>query len=433
MNFFQQAFSIQTGTDKENTIKAISDGVNLKGYNFWILICSAMLASIGLDTNSTAVIIGAMLISPLMSPILGVGLSIAIHDKELLFRSVRNLSIAVIISLTTSVLFFYVTPLKDVTQELQSRTYPTLLDVLVALFGGVAGIVSASRKEKSNAIPGVAIATALMPPLCTAGYGIATGSWSFFLGAFYLFFINAVFISLATFIVVKYLRFHEKEYVDKRLQKLYSRWFTALAVIVILPSAYFLYTVYQKESARKKLQSLVLDKIQNDGNEILKWELQQTDSVAFIKVYHSGNAISHTEINSIDSSLVKNGLKNYRVKLFRVNLTKDEINNLTTEAARQALNEIQLTALKEKNISTLGDSLTLFKNIAGQEIAIAFPFIDTLQSGLLITTSAKEHTDTIPAFFYKSKKNLDNPQRKQLYDYMLARTKRDTVALFAIE
>jgi uncharacterized hydrophobic protein (TIGR00271 family) len=310
--FLHEFFSIQEGTDKEKTIEAISKGVTLKGYNFWILICSALLASIGLDTNSSAVIIGAMLISPLMSPILGVGLSIAIHDKELLFRSFRGLAIAVVVSLGTSILFFLATPLTEVTDEIQARTYPTLLDVLVALFGGIAGIVSVSRSEKTIALPGVAIATALMPPLCTAGYGIATARWSYFFGAFYLFFINAVFISLATYLITKYLHFHEKEYIDKRLQRLYSRWFAVLSVIAILPSIYFLYTVYKDKSTEKELQLLVLDKIQKSGNEILKWELAPTDSVTFIKVYHSGNPIGSNEIASIDSNLQKAHLKNYR-------------------------------------------------------------------------------------------------------------------------
>lgn len=429
MTFLHKIFSIHEGTDKRQTIEAISRGVTLQGYNIWILICSAMLASIGLDTNSTAVIIGAMLISPLMSPILGVGLSIAIHDKELLFRSVRNLSIAVILSLATSVLFFLLTPLRDVTSEIQARTYPTLLDVLIALFGGVAGIVSASRSEKTTAIPGVAIATALMPPLCTAGYGIATAQWTYFFGAFYLFFINAVFISLATFLIAKYLKFHEKEYVDQRLQRLYSRWFTILAVIVILPSIYFLYTVYKSTSARKQLQILVFDKIQSGGNEILKWELQPTDSTTLIKVYHSGNAISKDEIVSIDSILRQNGLGNYRLKVFRVNLTKEEISSLTAEAARQAINEIQLQSIKEEQTVILSDSVKFYNNIAGPETKIAFPFIDTVQSGILISLSDKNLADTLPVFFYRSKNSLSSKQKDQLYQYFLLRSNKDSIGL----
>jgi len=429
MTFLHQAFSIQEGTDKEKTINAISRGVTLQGYNIWILICSAMLVSIGLDTNSTAVIIGAMLISPLMSPILGVGLSIAIHDKELLFRSVRNLTIAVILSLATSVLFFLLTPLRDVTSEIQARTYPTLLDVLIALFGGVAGIVSASRSEKTTAIPGVAIATALMPPLCTAGYGIATAKWSCFLGAFYLFFINAVFISLATFLIAKYLRFHEKEYINKRIQQLYSRWFAVLAIIVILPSIYFLYTVYKGESSKKKLQTLVFDKIQKGGNEILKWELNTTDSITFVKVYHSGNAINSEEIKSIDSSLQEAGLANYRLKVFRVNLTKDEISTLSAETAKQVMNEIQLQALKEKPQFDFEDSLKNAHAFVGAELRIAFPYIDTVECGILMTLSKNNIRDTLPAFLYKARRNLSADQKNQVYQYLLSRTNKDTIVL----
>ena len=219
--YLSDLLDLRKASDFEKTKAAISEGISLRGYNLWILLCSTILASIGLDTNSTAVIIGAMLISPLMSPILGVGLSLAIHDKQLLIRSLRDLFLAVVISLAASVLYFFLSPLSEPTIELQARTFPTLLDVLVALFGGIAGIISISRHDQINAIPGVAIATALMPPLCTAGFGLATLRWDYFFGAFYLFFINAVFISLATYLIVKYLHFPEIHHLDKKLDKKY--------------------------------------------------------------------------------------------------------------------------------------------------------------------------------------------------------------------
>ncbi|MEO8713187.1 MAG: TIGR00341 family protein [Parafilimonas sp.] len=429
MNFLQEIFSIKEGTDKKHTIEEISKGVTLKGYNIWILICSAILASIGLDTNSTAVIIGAMLISPLMSPILGVGLSICIHDKELLFRSFRNLAMAVVLSLGASVLFFLLTPLREATEELQSRTFPTLLDVFIALFGGVAGIVSVSRREQTTAIPGVAIATALMPPLCTAGYGIATLQWSYFLGAFYLFFINAVFISLATFLVAKYLNFQERKYIDERVDKMYSRWFAALAIIVLLPSVYFLYSVYKKESTKNKIQLLVIDKIQQGGNEILKWEVAASDSTNFVKVYHSGHAISSGEVASIDSALKKSGLENYYLKVFRVNLTKDEISSLSAETAKQVMNEIQLQAIKDKPLINFEDSLKMQSILPGAELKVAFPYIDTVTSGILMSLSNTGIRDTLPIFLYKTKRSLHTDQKDQLYQYLLTRTKKDTVVL----
>src|SRR4051812_36699143 len=268
--YISDILNLREHTDFEKTKSSISEGIYLRGYNLWMLICSTILASIGLDTNSAAVIIGAMLISPLMSPILGVGLALAIHDKRVLTRSFRNLSIAVVISLASSIVYFFLSPLGEPTSELQARTFPTLLDVLVALFGGIAGIVSISRHEQTNAIPGVAIATALMPPLCTAGFGIATANWNYFFGAFYLFFINAVFISVATYLIARYLRFPVKEFTDIRGQRRYQRWFLFLAIAALAPSIYFLYSVYKDEVLKDQIDMLVLSPIKKQGNEILK-------------------------------------------------------------------------------------------------------------------------------------------------------------------
>src|SRR4051812_37611608 len=264
--YLEKVLDLRATSDFEKAKTTISEGVDLRGYNLWILLCAALLASLGLDTNSTAVIIGAMLISPLMSPILGVGISVAMLDRALLGKSLRNLALAVIISLFASVLYFTLTPLGEVTPELQARTFPTLLDVLVALFGGIAGIISISRRDQTNAIPGVAIATALMPPLCTAGFGIATKHWNYFLGAFYLFFINAVFISLTTYVVSKYLHFPTGNFVHKELERKYSRWFTTISLIVLTPSIYFLYSVYQEEVIKKEINTLVIAPIKKQGN-----------------------------------------------------------------------------------------------------------------------------------------------------------------------
>ena len=193
--------------DCQSTIMAIEKGVDFRGINVWTLVFAIFIASIGLNVNSTAVIIGAMLISPLMGPIMGLGLSVGINDFTLLKKSLRNMIIAVVISIVTSTIYFYISPLNDAQSELLSRTTPTIYDVLIALFGGFAGIVAGSSKEKGTVIPGVAIATALMPPLCTAGFGIATGHLYYFVGAAYLFFINAVMISLSTFLFVRFLKF----------------------------------------------------------------------------------------------------------------------------------------------------------------------------------------------------------------------------------
>lgn len=203
-DFFVRNFDVrQEKEDELETIESIRKGIEFKGTNLWVLIFATFVASLGLNTNSTAVIIGAMLISPLMGPIMGFGLGLGISDFDLIKRSFRNFATATVFSVITSTLFFLISPISEAQSELLARTQPTVYDVLIAFFGGLAGIVASSTKSKGNVIPGVAIATALMPPLCTAGFGLASGNLYYFFGAFYLYFINTVFISLATYVVVR--------------------------------------------------------------------------------------------------------------------------------------------------------------------------------------------------------------------------------------
>ena len=210
-------------TDKMSEAKAIANikaDAAFRGANLWVLIFAIFVASLGLNVNSTAVIIGAMLISPLMGPIVGMGLSLGINDLDLLKSSAKNFAVATAVSVLTATVYFLLSPYKEVQSELLARTSPTLYDVMIAFFGGAAGIVAIATGGKGNIIPGVAIATALMPPLCTAGYGLATGQWLFFLGAFYLFFINTVFISLATYLGVRFMGFKlHQEVSPERTQK----------------------------------------------------------------------------------------------------------------------------------------------------------------------------------------------------------------------
>ncbi|MEJ7736374.1 MAG: TIGR00341 family protein [Chitinophagaceae bacterium] len=425
--YIQDILSLRETSDFEKTKSTISDGVSLRGYNLWILLCSSILASIGLDTNSTAIIIGAMLISPLMSPILGVGLSVAIHDKQLLGRSLRNLALAVVISLFASVLYFILTPLGQITSEEQARTFPTLLDVLVALFGGIAGIVSISRHDQTNAIPGVAIATALMPPLCTAGFGLATMQWNYFLGSFYLFFINAVFISLATYVIVKYLHFPEKDFLNKKLQRRYSYWFTTISIIVLAPSVYFLYSVYQKELVKREISDLVISPIEKQGNEILKWEFEARDTSTYIKVYHSGKPISDSMKTAIDSALKSDNMPNYHLQSMRVNMTREEMNELSADVSRQMFQQLQLENLSNANKNHEVDTLSYLQ--LGKEAKAAFSFIDTLYNGWLTMPNSPGKMDTLPVVFYTAKRRSTTFQQKQLYQFLKVVLKKDTVVL----
>lgn len=231
--------------DPEEIDASVRDGVDVAGTNLWVLFFAILVASVGLNVNSTAVIIGAMLVSPLMGPIVGVGYGLAVHDLRLIRRALRNLLIFSSISLITSTLYFTLSPLRLAGSELLARTTPNLWDVMIAFFGGSAGIIALTRKSISNVIPGVAIATALMPPLCTVGFGMSRGDWGMAGGAFYLFVINGVFIAFATFVFVKLMKLPVRGLVSERA-RLSARLFTTLTVVgVLLPSAYLAWRFVQ--------------------------------------------------------------------------------------------------------------------------------------------------------------------------------------------
>ena len=231
------AFIHKSEMDSTDAVRRIRDGIWFRGANVWILVFAIVLASVGLNVNSTAVIIGAMLVSPLMGPIIGVGLSLGINDIDLLKQAARNLLIMVLVSVLASALFFLVSPLRLVNPtELLARTHPTIYDVFIALFGGLAGILETSRKERGTVISGVAIATALMPPLCTAGYGLSHLNGHFFFGALYLFLINSVFIVLATYAVVRYLHFPRVDSADPQVTIRRQRIISIVLLLFVVPS-----------------------------------------------------------------------------------------------------------------------------------------------------------------------------------------------------
>ena len=251
---------LKEDTDYDATVKHISSSVEFRGVNLWVLAFAIIVASVGLNVNSTAVIIGAMLISPIMGPILGVGLSIGTLDEELLKRSLRNFLIMVAISLVTSTLYFLVSPLSEAQSELLARTRPTIFDVIIAFFGGLAGIVATSRKSQPfTVISGVAIATALMPPLCTAGYGLATWQIRYFGGAAYLFFINSFFIALATFIMVRFLKFPQKRYLNPTRLNAVKRMMYIFAILVMIPSVFMAINLVRESAFNSQAIKFVND------------------------------------------------------------------------------------------------------------------------------------------------------------------------------
>ena len=288
-SFLKEVLDFRKDTDKETTLISIKNDISIKGPNAWILICSIFVASVGLNANSIPVVIGAMLISPLMGPILGFGMSIAINDLETLKKSLINFTVMVILSVLTAYLFFSFFPLREESSELLSRTKPDIRDVLIAFFGGLALIIARTKKGTiSSVVFGVAIATALMPPLCTVGFGLATGKPSFALGAMYLFMINTLYIVLATYLVVKLLRFPMINYANSKRRTTIARLVTIFSILMLIP-AFFTFSGVLNES-----------KFKNSANEFLRVELDGLKN----KDYLEKTAIINYNYDDMSSNFV---------------------------------------------------------------------------------------------------------------------------------
>ena len=302
-------------TEETATVEQISDGVTFRGANLWVLIFAIFIACLGLNLNSTAVIIGAMLISPLMGPIIGMGLAVGRADLELLKRSLTNYGVATVISVLTATLYFLLTPLTEAQSELLARTSPTLYDVLIALFGGAAGILALSTGGKGNVIPGVAIATALMPPLCTAGYGLAMGEWSFFFGAFYLYFINTVFIALATYVGVRLLKFRPKQFVDRARLTIVNRYIAAIVIVTMLPAAYMTTQIIRQSMLENHVKQFVKHELNQHGTRILSEQADRETKT--LNVVAVGAALPNELIEAARKHMGDYQLDNYRLNVIQ--------------------------------------------------------------------------------------------------------------------
>ncbi|MCB9223935.1 MAG: DUF389 domain-containing protein [Crocinitomicaceae bacterium] len=268
--FIKSTLSLRDGKyNVELVLENVRDGIVFKGYNVWILMFSIIIASVGLNTDSTAVIIGAMLISPLMGPIRGIGFGVGTNDFKLLLESLKNFGITVSISLLTSFLYFLVTPIDALTENIFARTEPTFLDVVIAFFGGLAGVVAQSKNKADTVIPGVAIATALMPPLCTAGYGLAMGEWQYFAGASYLFLLNTLLIATSTYVFVRYLRFPKIHYVTPKIEKRVKGYTLAFIIVVVAPSGYLFYKMTKRSIFESNASTFVEEVVMNADENIV--------------------------------------------------------------------------------------------------------------------------------------------------------------------
>jgi len=409
LEYLKEVINIRDGVDVEGSVEAIRNDIDFKGVNIWILGASIAIASVGLNVNSTAVIIGAMLISPLMGPIVGVGLAIGINNIMMLKRSLRSLGTAVLISVVVSSVYFLLTPFGEVQSELIARTRPTLLDVLIAFLGGIALIVAKTKKGTiASTIYGVAIATALMPPLCTAGYGLANGNWSFFFGAFYLFLINSVFIILATWLVVKYLKFPLTSYLDQARQKKVTRLIWIFTLIIFLPSSYTFWQSIQESIFKKNAENFIAQSFEFDGSEVInkKINYNNDEGVSMIEVYLIGKPISEETKTRLTKKMNEFSLQDVELKIYQAEDNTNEITSkLTSEVKSGIIEEIyrknqETLEDKDEKIRTLEHELTKlgygsipFQSLS-QEIKLQYEDVQKMEIGKTISTNFDNQQDT---------------------------------------
>ena len=417
--FLIELLAFRQDTDRDATVEAIKSDIPFKGATAWILICSIFVASIGLNANSTAVVIGAMLISPLMGPILGVGYSIAVNDIDILRKSLVNLSVMIVLSLLTAFLFFYLFPLSEDTSELLGRTRPDIRDVLIAFFGGLALIIARTKRGTiASVIFGVAIATALMPPLCTAGYGLAIGNFRYFGGAMYLFGINTIFIALATFVVLKILRFPMQRYANSKRRRMVSRLATLLAIVVMIPAVWTFLNVLTETRYESDYKQFLKKDI--ESNHALWLQRQNLDmDNKTISLYFNGDVDEATEVS------LQNNLKDYEnISDFtlKINTNKLRSTDLILQSYDRAIKELEekeyiIEGLKdevkelEENINNLakqskdGTGNFVFISIA-KEAKQKYPELDYFAVSKKFESADFTKVDTLTIVGVKWAKNL---------------------------
>lgn len=386
---------------REKVLEDVKANISFRGSNLWILACAIVIASIGLNVNSTAVIIGAMLISPLMGPIVGTGFALAIYDFELLKKSVRNLLIASIVSLLVATVYFFVSPFKEVQSELLSRTSPTIYDVLIAFFGGLVGVIALTRVEKGNPIPGVAIATALMPPLCTAGYGLAIGNLAYFFGAFYLYSINCFFICIATFLIIKYLKYQPVRHLNEKSEKQIRYGISVLIVLMIVPSFYLAYTLFQEKTFNQKVEKFITNEFSSLGYTLIYKDIKYNTSPKKVELAFLTKQFTPEELEVL----------NLKLGQYEITNTELKIRQETHDLKHEILNELgwQNKVMSDKDIviNNLQKELKQYKldnTEVLKEMAILFPELKDVSLGKLLTPVGQDSVKTTLVMLYQSDK-----------------------------
>ena len=423
--------------DRTQVIEQISQGVSFRGANLWVLIFAIFIASLGLNVNSTAVIIGAMLISPLMGPIIGMGLAIGTNDIELFKKAWRNFAVATLISVLTAMVYFLITPIDEAQSELLARTAPTIYDVLIATFGGAAGITALCTRGKGNVIPGVAIATALMPPLCTAGYGLATGNLLYFLGAFYLFFINTVFITISTFLGVRLMHFPRRTFLASAQQKRAKQLILTIVVVTMIPAMIMTFGIVRKGISDSHVRSFVKKELKQGGTQIISQEIDRDSMV--LNIVAVGR-----EIDAAKLAEAKKRLEFYDLEDFRLNLIQGaqsdsllqlthQLQQATTSKAHDQQRAAELMA-RNSSLQQQLDAYTRYMALSRQVRREAVNIFPQIQSVALSrvdeapTDSTTVHYVVAIVSLQKSKR-LTPDDRQRLRAWLTTRINADSLVM----
>ncbi|GAB3795069.1 TIGR00341 family protein [Spirosoma humi] len=439
--FLKEHFSLEDDKDDEaEVIQSVSRGIEFRGINLWTLIFAIFIASIGLNINSSAVITGAFLISPLMGPIMGIGMGVGINDLAMIKRALKNLGIAVFISLLTSTVYFLVSPLHLAQSELMARTSPTVWDALVAFFGGLAGIVAGSRREKvTNVIPGVAIATALMPPLCTAGYGIATGNLYYFAGAFYLFLINGICISLATFLIVRFLGYHQKDYPTPEVERRVRQTIWVAVLIAIVPSTYLGYQIVRKTIFEQSAKRFVTNECDFQYRQVIKYDAHFNRTQSRVELTLVGEPLPTDSINLLKAKMPEYGLDDAQLIVHQgsfkdVPINVDAITNTVTD---QVIKFSQSSiAQKDKLIDSLHQYIELTQTSRlpvvdlRDELKAFMPDVQTFTAARsLVMNKSNTKPDTVLLVYAKFSRRHTPAERQRIERWLQSRTKSRKIKL----
>lgn len=423
--------NLSSGEEKQDKVlDNVKTSISFRGSNLWILACAIVIASIGLNVNSTAVVIGAMLISPLMGPIVGAGFALAIYDFELLKKSLKNLLVATIVSLAVAWLYFLVSPFKEAQSELLSRTSPTIYDVLIAFFGGLVGVIAITRVEKGNPIPGVAIATALMPPLCTAGYSLAIGNYSYFLGSFYLYSINCFFICIATFFIVKYLKYKPVATMNSKFEKKVRYGITALIIIMIVPSFYLAYNLFNAKRYNEKVEEFINTEFINKGHILIFKNTKYNTSPKKVEVAFLTKMFTEEEIVELQQKLLTYDLDNTELVI------RQDASDLKSEILNEIGNQNKTLSEKDIIINNLQQELSEYKIDDSEllkEINILFPNLKDISVGKQVIYAHSDSAQAITVLVYNNEKELEKAEIEKIQNWLKIKLKTKQVALLKQE